>query len=163
MASKSLTEVTDRTTTARSLKALRAFAGMSAKDLSECSSVPLATLQSIESERRPCNAFQLALISCATGVDPRGFIKGELREWDGQTPYSPSTITRWRDKRDVLPKQKLEGILEALQTEQKQTVKRLKRQDLLLYVSFAAAIYEQAMTHESFLELSHSMTSPGSE
>lgn len=146
-------EVADREITARSLKALRGFAGITAKELSDRSNIPLATLQSIEAERRPFNAFQLALLSSAMGVEPRAFIRGELREWDGRRSYDATSLGRWLIEGQYRQTKELLKELERLHTEQIDLCRTFNRDRLRLYFGFAAALFELELSGAAFERL----------
>lgn len=136
----------------RTLKALRGFLGMPAKELAERTGIPLATLQAIETGRRNLTPFQLSLIQNATGVDARSFVRGELREWDQHTLYGASSFNKWRSQGAMRQTKDWLQDLQALQEQQTAYCKTLKRNEARLYAAYVGACFAMLQSEDAFSE-----------
>lgn len=78
------------------MRTLRAQADLNGEELARVSSIPLATIRAIEIGRRPIHFIHIVALSVSTGIDAFSFTKGELREWDGVSPYHNSSFEKWQ-------------------------------------------------------------------
>lgn len=76
---------------------MRAFANLTADELSKVSGVGVATIRHFESGKRELSNVQLARIASSVGVDARSLLCGkELLEFGGGRPYTVYSYERWK-------------------------------------------------------------------
>lgn len=136
----------------RNLKALRGFAGMTAKDLANRTGVPLSTIKSIETERRPLKDDDAARISWFMGLDPSSLLKGELIECDGINRYGAGSFEKRNNNPELKDTSKLDARLKKLQVRQDDAAKRLKPNYFGLYVFYLEACFESKQTEQAFMD-----------